>query len=96
MNLILYSKSDCCLCAGLLEKIRQIQDSLSDSGKISSKILPINLDVRDINSNQEWLEKYQCEVPVLCVFRENQEQEIPRISPRASANKLQEILENYI
>jgi hypothetical protein len=88
MNLIVYSKPDCCLCTGLLEKLEQIQD------------LSFNLEVRDITTNLNWFEKYQNEVPVLCVVKgvvnqELIEQELPRVSPRSPVAKLQQLLLSY-
>jgi hypothetical protein len=88
MNLIVYSKPDCCLCAGLLEKLEQIQDP--------SFNFDINLEIRDITTNLNWFEKYQYEVPVLCVIKENLELELPRVSPRSPARKLQELLTKYV
>jgi Glutaredoxin-like domain (DUF836) len=83
MNLVVYSKPECCLCQGLLEKLAQIQD------------LKFNLEVRDITSNLNWFEKYQYEVPVLCIVKNTVEQELPRISPRSPVKKLQELLQKY-
>ncbi len=83
MNLVIYSKPECCLCEGLLEKLRQIQD------------LKFNLEVRDITSNLNWFEKYQYEVPVLCMVKNAVEHELPRISPRSPVKKLQELLQKY-
>jgi hypothetical protein len=80
MNLILYSKPDCCLCSGLLEKLAQIQEP------------NINLEVRDITTNLNWFEKYQFEVPVLCKVDGDKEQELPRVSPRSPLTKLQQLL----
>ncbi len=82
MNLIVYSKPDCCLCAGLLEKLEQIQEP------------SFILEVRDITTNLNWFEKYQYEVPVLCVLKGSLEQELPRISPRSPLVKLQQLLLN--
>ncbi len=83
MNLIVYSKPDCSLCEGLLQKLEQIQDP------------SINLEIRDITTNLNWFEKYQYEVPVICVLKENIEQELPRVSPRSPVSKLQEMLLKY-
>lgn len=80
MNLILYSKPDCCLCLGLLEKLEQIKEP------------NISLEVRDITTNLNWFEKYQFEVPVLCKVDGATEQELPRVSPRSPVAKLQQLL----
>jgi hypothetical protein len=86
MNLIIYSKPDCCLCVGLLEKLEQIRSDIS---------LDISLEVRDITTDLNWFNKYQYEVPVLCILKENREQELPRLSPRSPMIKLQQMLANY-
>jgi hypothetical protein len=87
MNLIIYSKPDCCLCVGLLEKLDRIQDL--DIG------IDINLEVRDITTNLNWFNKYQYEVPVLCILKEDTEQELPRLSPRSPLIKLQQMLTSH-
>ncbi len=51
-TLILYSKPGCHLCEGLQEKLEE---------------LPLQLEVRDITQNEVWLQRYQYEVPVLCL-----------------------------
>lgn len=83
MHLIIYSKPDCCLCTGLLEKLEKIEDQ------------SINLEIRDITTNLNWFEKYQYEVPVLCVLKDNLELELPRVSPRSPVSKLQQLLEQH-
>lgn len=96
MNLIVYSKPDCCLCEGLLEKLEQIQDPSFNLETSLETNLEISLEIRDITTNLNWFEKYQFEVPVLCVLKGNLEQELPRVSPRSPARKLQEMLTSYI
>ncbi|GAY41760.1 hypothetical protein CUMW_061950 [Citrus unshiu] len=59
-KLVLYSKSGCCLCDGLKEKLQAAfllsgPDSLHD----------VDLQVRDITTNPEWEKSYQYEIPVL-------------------------------
>ncbi|AFY74707.1 Glutaredoxin-like domain (DUF836) [Synechococcus sp. PCC 7502] len=88
MNLILYSKPDCCLCLGLMEKLEQIQEL--------DVLPPVLIEVRDITTNLNWFEKYQYEIPVLCVLKDNMEQELPRISPRSPVSKLQQLLLKYV
>ncbi|AFY83258.1 glutaredoxin family protein [Oscillatoria acuminata] len=91
MRLILYSKPDCHLCEGLQEKIEQIRD------------LKFELEVRDITTQAEWFAAYQYEIPVLCRVidpdpdSENQakEEPLPRPSPRASVQQVQQMLQQY-
>lgn len=84
MKLILYSKPGCCLCEGLLEKLQQI------------KGIQFELEIRDITSNQFWLDKYQYEIPVLCLWNGDREIEFPRLPPRSPVSKLEALLEKYI
>lgn len=75
--LILYSKPGCHLCTGLEEKLRQIPG------------LAANLSVRDIRDSETWWERYQFEIPVLCWQQGEQEQPLPRFSPRASCTQIE-------
>ena len=84
MKLILYSKVGCHLCEGLEEKLRAITD------------ISLDLEIRDINTNNEWWEKYQYEIPVLFLAKPEGEKLIPRISPRVSVTQLTKILEKYL
>ncbi len=99
MRLILYSKPGCHLCEGLQEKLEQIQS------------VPIELEVRDITTREEWFQAYQYEIPVLFLER-SQEPEaeaspstptsestlvpLPRPSPRASVSQLERLLQSYL
>ena len=84
MKLILYSKQDCCLCEGLLAKLQQV------------KSVDFELEVRDITSNSDWFDRYQYEIPVLCILSDRQqEQELPRLSPRSPVDKLEALLQHY-
>jgi Glutaredoxin-like domain (DUF836) len=85
MKLILYSKPDCHLCQGLLEKLQLV------------RAVQIDLEIRDITSNLNWFEQYQYEVPVLCLRDEqlDRERELPRLSPRSPLTKLEELLKQY-
>ncbi|MBD2187591.1 glutaredoxin family protein [Pseudanabaena mucicola] len=84
MKLILYSKQDCCLCEGLLEKLQQVKN------------LSFELEIRDITSNLDWFERYQYEIPVLCLLNDrNLEQELPRFPPRSGVDKLEALLQRY-
>ncbi len=84
MNLILYSKVGCHLCEGLQEKLAEII------------ALDIQLEIREITTNPDWWERYQYEIPVLCLQVGGVEQPIPRFSPRASAMQIQQILKQYL
>ncbi|MEX0272352.1 glutaredoxin family protein [Leptolyngbyaceae cyanobacterium UHCC 1019] len=53
MQLILYSKPGCHLCEGLQEKLERIQS------------IPLELEVRDITTRDDWFQQYQYEIPVL-------------------------------
>lgn len=76
-TLILYSKPGCHLCAGLQEKLEE---------------LPVQLEIRDITTNEVWFQQYQYEVPVLFYG----DKPIPRISPRASAPKVAQIIQTHV
>ncbi|PSB09831.1 glutaredoxin family protein [Pleurocapsa sp. CCALA 161] len=80
MQLILYSKPGCHLCAGLqlkLEQVRQIE---------------FELEIRDITTREDWWTAYEYEVPVLCQKLLDKEKPLPRISPRAPVAKLEQML----
>lgn len=88
MKLILYSKQDCCLCEGLLAKLQQVKN------------VTFELEIRDITQNPDWFDRYQYEIPVLCLLIDSQqanqqEQELPRISPRSPVEQLAELLQGY-
>jgi len=83
MDLVLYSKPGCHLCEGLQEKLEQIAG------------IPINLEVRDITTNPEWLAAYQYEIPVLHWGKENPVV-LPRMSPRASVQQVEQMLRKHL
>lgn len=83
MKLILYSKSNCHLCEGLEEKLNAITD------------IKLEIEIRDINTNNQWWEMYQYEIPVLFLVTEKGEKLIPRSSPRISVVQLTKILQKY-
>lgn len=89
MRLILYSKPGCHLCEGLQEKLSQIQ------------AFPLELEVRDITSREDWFQALQYEIPVLQVDRSSAADQpdlvtIPRPSPRASVAQLERLLQRYL
>ncbi len=99
MRLILYSKPGCHLCEGLQEKLEQIQP------------LSFELEIRDITTREDWFQAYQYEVPVLCLSNRSsvedadkqrgnniavREEPLPRPSPRATVQQLEQMLQKYI
>lgn len=93
MRLILYSKPGCHLCEGLQEKLEQIQN------------LSFELEIKDITTREDWFAAYEYEVPVLCLSNyrgaESAEEEVieaplPRSSPRASVQQLEQMLRKYL
>ena len=84
MNLILYSKPGCHLCEGLQEKLAQVTN------------LDFELEIRDITTRDDWFAAYQYESPVLCQQLPQGEKQLPRLSPRASVKKLEEMLQKYL
>jgi hypothetical protein len=83
-ELILYSKPDCHLCEGLLEKLLKIRHS------------EWAIEICDITSNEDWFNAYQYEVPVLCQKVADGERILPRLSPRGSAEQLARLLEKHL
>lgn len=87
-KLVLYSKPGCCLCDALKEKLHLAfmyggDNDLSD----------IELEVRDITTNEGWEKLYQYEIPVLRRLRaDDSEETIPRFSPRLTVEQLQKKL----
>ncbi|MFO0211398.1 MAG: glutaredoxin family protein, partial [Pseudanabaena sp.] len=74
----------CCLCEGLLTKLQQVKN------------VNFDLEIRDITTNSLWFDRYQYEIPVLCVLNDRQqEQELPRFPPRSPMSKLEELLQRY-
>ncbi|MEB3273307.1 MAG: glutaredoxin family protein [Prochlorothrix sp.] len=84
MQLILYSKPGCHLCEGLEEKIRAIT------------AFSIDLEVRDIRTNEAWMRAYEFEIPVICALTATGTEQIcPRISPRASVDQVARSLQTF-
>ena len=84
MELILYSKPGCHLCEGLQSKLEQVRN------------LEFDLEIRDITSREDWFAAYQYEIPVLCQKLPDAEKPLPRISPRASVVKLEQMLQTNL
>ncbi|TRU39615.1 MAG: glutaredoxin family protein [Microcystis aeruginosa Ma_MB_F_20061100_S20] len=84
IELILYSKPDCHLCEGLLEKLEKIRQP------------EWQLEIRDITSQEDWFNAYQYEIPVLCQKLATGEKILPRLSPRANAEQLARLLANNL
>ena len=84
IELILYSKPDCHLCEGLLEKLEKIRQP------------DWQLEIRDITSRDDWFNAYQYEIPVLCQKLATGEKILPRLSPRANAEQLARLLANNL
>ncbi|OUL30657.1 thioredoxin family protein [Nostoc sp. T09] len=93
MRLILYSKPGCHLCEGLQEKLEKIQN------------LAFELEIRDITTRDDWFLAYQYEVPVLYLSNHAGtkdpkedliEKPLPRPSPRASVQQLEQMLRKYL
>lgn len=87
MQLVLYSKPGCHLCEGLQEKLEQIK-------RISN--LSFELEIRDITTREDWFAKYQYEIPVLCQVLPDIEKPLPRMSPRTSVAKLEQMLQKNL
>ena len=84
MQLILYSKPGCHLCEGLQEKLEEISS------------FNLELEVRDITSQEAWFQAYQYEVPVLCRLTTEKEEMLPRPSPRLTVAQLERMLQKYL
>ncbi|MGF1570293.1 MAG: glutaredoxin family protein [Nodosilinea sp.] len=88
MKFVLYSKPGCHLCEGLEEKLR------------AAAHLPFELEVRDITHREDWFQRYQYEIPVLCQVRPTEagtvEITLPRLSPRAPQAKVEQLIQTYL
>jgi hypothetical protein len=83
-HLILYSKPGCHLCEGLQEKIEQIQS------------FSFTLEMRDITTQADWFQAYQYEIPVLFWQVGDEFYPIPRLSPRSSAQQVEQMLQTHL
>ena len=87
MQLVLYSKPGCHLCEGLQSKLEELKQTSN---------LSFELEIRDITTREDWFAKYQYEIPVLCQILPDIEKPLPRMSPRASAAKLEQMLQKNL
>ncbi|HIK24377.1 MAG: glutaredoxin family protein [Thermosynechococcus sp. Uc] len=78
-HLILYSKPGCHLCEGLQEKLATLKE--------------FTLEVRDITSRPDWWQAYQYEIPVVYLVTAKQVIPVPRFSPRAAVEHIQQRLQ---
>ncbi len=84
------------MCEGLQEKLEKIVETRNFAS--------LQLEVRDITTRENWFEAYQYEVPLLFlvnrrgaeVTEEAREQAIPRPSPRATVQQLEQMLRKYL
>ncbi|NMF84615.1 glutaredoxin family protein [Nodosilinea sp. P-1105] len=88
MKFVLYSKPGCHLCEGLAEKLA------------AASHLPFDLEVRDITTRDDWFQRYQYDIPVLCQVRQTasgpEEIALPRLSPRAPQAKVEQLIQTYL
>lgn len=88
MQLVLYSKPGCHLCEGLQQKLESVSH------------LDFDLEIRDITTQSDWFNRYQYEIPVLCRVVQTsdglREEALPRLSPRASTAKVEQMLLTYL
>jgi hypothetical protein len=85
MQIILYSKPGCHLCEGLQAKLEQITN------------FPIELEIRDITTRDDWFQQYQYEIPVLLLKQaDGTIVPIPRPSPRVTVAQLEQMLQKFL
>jgi len=84
MKLIFYSKPGCHLCEGLQEKLDKVTN------------IEFELEIRDITTRDDWFAAYQYEIPVLCQQLSEGEKPLPRLSPRATVKKLEQMLQKHL
>ncbi len=72
-ELVLITRQGCCLCEGLEEKLRRLEQPL---------------ECLDVDQDPALLERYGLEVPVLLWRDGGSERELPRVSPRLAGPQL--------
>ncbi|KAL4439702.1 hypothetical protein ABPG75_002703 [Micractinium tetrahymenae] len=94
-RLIIYSKEGCHLCDGLKDKVEAL---LERAEFLPSVLSAAELEVRDIAARPEWESKYAMSIPVLAASAADGsgEVEVPRPSPRSSADALQRHIEKFL
>ncbi|MCP9915090.1 glutaredoxin family protein [Cyanobium sp. ATX 6F1] len=75
----LYTRSDCCLCQGLEERLSALDPAPE-------------LVLIDVDTDPELQARYGLEVPVLAVRQGGGWRELPRVSPRLAGDGLREWL----
>lgn len=85
MELLLYSRQGCCLCAGLEQKLRALDPAPQ-------------LRVIDVDTDPELQARFGLEVPLLAVRPPSSATAtlLPRVSPRLSGAALQRWLQNQL
>ncbi|NDC35848.1 MAG: glutaredoxin family protein [Synechococcaceae bacterium WB9_2_112] len=84
MQLLLYSRQGCCLCAGLEDKLRALEP-------------PPLLSVIDVDGDPVLQARHGLEVPLLAVPRPGDEPRLlPRVSPRLSGDGLARWLQQQL
>ncbi len=78
-RLILYSRSGCCLCEGLEQRLRALN---LDQGQHPLQLVVFDIDAPEFSAALK--ARYDVEVPVLAL----EETELPRVSPRLSGDGL--------
>ena len=84
-DLRLYSRQGCCLCAGLEDRLRQV-----DLDSLQLALSTVDIDHPDTPS--ECKARYDLEVPVLALDNK----ELPRVSPRLSGDGLLKWLSKHL
>ena len=84
-DLRLYSREGCCLCAGLEERLRQL-----DLNNLQLELVTVDIDHPETPS--KWKIRYDLEVPVLVMDNK----ELPRVSPRLSGDGLLKWLTKFL
>ncbi|KAL4853203.1 hypothetical protein ACK3TF_005816 [Chlorella vulgaris] len=94
-KLIVYSKAGCHLCDGLKEKLEALLDR---AAFMPCRLSGAELEVRDIATRPEWEAAYSMTIPVLAAAAPDgsREVEVPRPSPRLSADALQKHVEKFL
>lgn len=58
--------------------------------------IDFDLEIRDITTRDDWFAAYEYEVPVLCQQLSQGEKPLPRLPPRATIKKLEQMLQKYL